>query len=443
MIRRLVIPRLSWALVVAVAVFAAVAGFQLGGGTIPVVPTVDDELLYVGAAGLFGLGVFATMLKRPDVIGRITPTLYVVVALLPLLRFSIPGILIIRFLPLALMAPVVYSLYRDAQPVASHTRIARVAMFAAFATASSSLIANRSGTDYMRLVLMVGGIVLLVGAAPRAWSSTWQASVEKAVGIAWRLVVVSSVVLLPFSSSFLSERLRGAWESPNTLGALIALTTPIAAMRARFPVVYWLIAYTLSIASGSRGGLLALSVALVVVLIQRRRFIQLAALSLVGAGILSSGLVRLQSSHQETFGINTRRLVWEDVFAAFQNSPLTGYGFGAITDHVYSPQVQRWVGSSPQTHSSWLDGLYEQGVLAMVPWVFALLLGLRMAFRAGPMWGVTMLAGLVSATFESWMFAIGGGLGSLYWLIFGAAMLGARSKGAAVDMPAVVEAADV
>lgn len=443
MIRRLVIPRLSWALVFAVAVFAAVAGFQLGGGTVPVVPTVDDELLYVGAAGLFGLGVFATMLKRPDVIGRITPTLYVLVALLPLLRFSIPGISIIRFIPLALMAPVVYSLYRDAEPVPSHARVARVAVFAAFATAASSLIANRGGTDYPRLLLMVGGIALLVGAAPRAWSSAWRESVEKAVGIAYRLIVVSSVAMLPFDGSFQSDRLRGAWESPNTLGALLALTTPIAAKRTRFPIIYWLVAFALSIACGSRGGLLALSVAAAVILVQRRQLIQLVALAGVAVVVLSSGFVRTQADHEQTFGINTRQLVWEDVYGAFQDSPLTGYGFGAVADHVYSPEVQRWVGSSPQTHSSWLDGLYEQGVLGMVPWAAALLLGLGVAFRTGPLWGATMLAGLVSATFESWMFAIGGGLGSLYWIMFGAAMLGARAKRAAVDAPAVTEPADV
>lgn len=428
MIRRLVIPRLSWVLVAAVAGFATIAGFQLGGGTVPVVPKVSNDLLYIGAAALFGLGVFGVLLRRPDVIGRIAPTVYVVVALLPLLRFNVPGVAIIRFIPLALIAPVVYGLYRDAEPVRSHTRVARVAMFAAFATAASSLIANRGGTDYMRLALMVGGIVLLVGAAPRAWSGTWTESVQKAIAIAWKLIVVSSIMLVPFSESYLSDRLRGAWESPNTLGALLALTTPIAARSARFPTLYWAVAFALSIACGSRGGLLALSAAAAVILLQRRRVIQLTALTVLGVVLLSSGLVRTQADHEQTFGINTRQLVWEDVYGAFQESPITGYGFGAVADHVYAPEVQRWVGSSPQTHSSWLDGLYEQGVLGFIPWVAALLFGLVVAFRTGPLWGATMIAGLVSATFESWMFSIGGGLGSLYWIMFGAALLGVGSS---------------
>lgn len=432
MIRRLVIPRLSWALVVAVAVFAAVAGFQLGGGTIPVVPTVDDELLYVGAAALFGLGVFATMLKRPDVIGRVTPTLYVLVALLPLLRFSIPGISIIRFIPLALMAPVVYSLYRDAEPVPSHARVARVAVFAAFATAASSLIANRGGTDYPRLLLMVGGIVLLVGAAPRAWSSTWRGSVEKAVGIAFWLIVVSSVVLLPFSASFLNDRLRGAFTSANALGALLAITTPIAASRSQFGTLYWAAGFGLMIATGTRGGLLALSIAAALVLIQKGRFVQLAAVVAVGALVLGSGVVRTTGDAEDAVGVNTRALIWEEVIDEGQDSPLTGYGFGAFDDFEFSLETQRYAGRTPQSHNSWLDAFYEQGVLGLLPWIVAIVIGLVVARKAGPYWLATLVAGLVSATFESWMFAIGGGIGSLFWLIFGAATLSSPDPSTAV-----------
>lgn len=423
MIRRLVIPRLSWVLIAGVAAFGAIAGFQLGGGTVPIVPALsDDGLLYAAAVGLFGLGIFGTLLRRPDIIGRIAPTFYILVALLPLLRFPVPGITIIRFLPLALVAPVVYSLYRDAEPVPSHTRISRMAMFAAFATAASSLIANRAGTDYMRLLLMVGGIVLLVGAAPRVWSGTWRASVEKAVGIAFWIIVVSTLVLWPLSESFEGDRLRGAFTSPNTLGALLALTTPIAASRSRFGLVHWTLAVTLMIVSGTRGGLLALSVAAALMLLRQRRVFQLSAFVVIGALVLASGVVRTVGD-QESAGVNTRTLIWNEVIGESQDSVLTGYGFGAIDDFQFSAETQRWAGTSPQSHNSWLDAWYEQGALGIIPWAFTLAYGLWTAVRAGPFWGATVIAGLVSATFESWMFAIGGGIGSLFWLMFGAASL--------------------
>lgn len=435
MIRRLVIPPLSLVLVAGVAAFALAAGFQLGGGTLPVVPAVSNDLLYIGAAGLFGLGVFGILLKRPDVIGRIAPTVYVLVALLPQLWFAIPAIDVLRFIPLALIAPVVYGLFRDAEAVVSHTRTARVAVFAALAVASASLIANWAETDRIRLTLMVGGIVLLVGAAPRAWSRTWQAAVEKAVATAFFAIVASSLALLPLSNSLQGDRLQGPFDSPNTLGAVLALSTPIAASRSRFPAIYWVVSFGLSVATGSRGGLLALTVAAVVLLIQQRRTVHVAVLFVIGLIVLSTGVVRTQADHEQAFGINTRSLIWTEVSEASLEAPVVGHGFGAVDDFPFSSETQRWAGSSPQTHNSWLDILYEQGILGIILWAVALSLGLAAAIRAGPMWIATLVAGLVSATFESWLFSIGGGIGSLFWLVFGAAALGStRTEVEAVDV---------
>ena len=421
-----------------ISLFALAAGFQLGGGTFPIGPALPDEMVYIASAGLFGLGAFAILLRRPDVIGRVAPTVYVLVALLPLVRFEVPGISVIRFLPLALIAPVIYSLYRNAAPVPSHTRVARLAVFAAFATAASSLIANRAGTDVMRLLLMVGGIVLLVGAAPRAWSDNWRPSVERAVLITFWLLIVSSIVLAPVDGSFVSDRLRGAFASANGLGALLAITTPIAASRSRFGVAYWTLGFAVLIASGTRGGMLALVLAAVWVLLQKKRVFQLGAAAVIGLLILGTGIIRTQADQEVTLGVNTRQLVWGDVWEASGESPLTGYGFGAAETFEFSQETQRFAGTQPQTHSSWLDAFYEQGLLGMVPWIVVLAVGLITALRTGPVWGATVLAGLVSATFESWMFAIGGGIGSLFWLIFGAASLSAGS-GATPAVPNVTD----
>ncbi len=422
MSRRLTAP-LSALLSLAVAAFALGAGYQFGGGSIPYAPAVPDEMLYAAAAGLLGLGLFGILLRSPAKLGSIAPTVYVVVALLPLLRFSIPAISIIRFVPLALLAPAVYSLYRNAEPIPSHTRVARATAFAAFATAASSLIANRGDTDYLRLLLMVGGIILLVGAAPRAWSSTWRVWVERAVQIVFWAVVISSITLLPFGESFIGDRLRGAFISPNTLGALLALATPIAASRSRFLLVPWSSAFVIVILSGSRGGLLALSLAAIVILIRERRILTLAVFVASAILVLTAGVVRTQADQEETFGVNTRQLVWADVLDASLERPIAGHGFGAVGEIEFSAQTQRFAGTQPQTHSSWLDGLYEQGFLGLTFWIVLLLIGLKAAWSAGSVWFATLVAGVVSATFESWMFSIGGGLGSLFWLVFGAISL--------------------
>ncbi|MGI9606281.1 MAG: O-antigen ligase family protein [Acidimicrobiales bacterium] len=422
MIRRIV-PQFSTIAIAAAAGFALVAGYQLGGGSVPFVPAFSDELILAGAAGLLGAGAMATLLARPQLIGRIAPTIYVIVAFLPLLRFAIPGISFIRFIPLALVAPAAYSLYRRSEPIESHARVARVAMFAAGAAAVLSIVANRSGTDEMRLLLMVGGILLLVGAAPRAWAENWQESVEKAVARTFWLLVILSITFVPFTDSFISDRYRGAFSSPNAFGILVAIATPIAANRSRFAVVYWAISFVMVISSGSRGALLSLSVALVVLLVRHRRFAQLAAAAAVVLLVLATGVVRTQATHEQTFGVNTRELIWTEVFDASLDAPLVGHGFGAADGFPFSAETQRWAGVSPQTHSSWLDAFYEQGAPGLAIFGLALGMGLLAAHRAGPVWVATLVAGLVSATFESWLFAIGGGIGSLFWLVFGAATL--------------------
>lgn len=432
--RRLSFQPFSWFFVAAAAGFAVIAGFQLGGGTLPVVPRLSTEILYVVAAGLFGVGVFASVLRRPDLVGRITPTIYVTVALLPLLRFAIPGIGLIRFLPLALIAPVVYGLYRDAEPIPSHTRIARIAMFAALATAVSSVVANSGTTDYPRLLLMLGGIVLLVGAAPRAWSGLWEHSVTKATWLAFWAIAISSIALLASADSFIDDRYRGAFTSPNTLGALIAVTAPIAASRARFAILPWAAALGIVIMSGSRGGLLALGVAAAIVLARRRQFVQLAAMVLISLAAFGAGAVRTEADHEIAFGVNTRQLIWDEVIESSKDSILTGYGFGSFDSYEFSNETQRFAGANPQSHNSWLDAWYEQGFLGLIPWVAALLVGVWTAFRAGPFWAGAITAGLLSATFESWLFAIGGGIGSLFWLLFGAAALTANRANAADEV---------
>ncbi len=437
MSRRLTSP-LSALLSLAIAALALGAGYQFGGGRIPYAPAVPDEMLYAAAAGLLGLGLFGTLLRSPDLLGRVAPTVYVVVALLPLLRFTIPAIGIIRFVPLALLAPAVYLLFREGEADPRQQLIARLATFAAFATAAASLIANRPDTDLFRLILMVGGIVLLVGAAPRAWGRDWQESVAKAVGVVFVALVLTSVLSIPFEDSYVDERLRGVFTSPNALGALLAITTPLAASRTRFSLAAWGSALALVIMTGTRAGLLALAVGAVVGMVKQRQYRRLAALGTLGLIGLAAGYVRVSSDQDAVRGgRNTRDVIWEEVAPAIGDSWITGHGFGSFADFEFSQQAQIWVGTSPETHNSWLDASYEQGLLGLVPWVLLLIVGLRTSFRVGPFWSATIIAGLVSATFESWLFAIGGGIGSLFWMVFGASAISAHSQLGRLD-----EAAD-
>ncbi len=424
MIERILRPELAYLFVALAAAFGGGAGYQLGGGVLPLVPAVADEFLYVIAISLFGVGALAILIAQPDVIGRIGPTSYIIIAMLPLLRFGIPGVLVLRFIPLALIAPVVYGLYRDAEEIRSHTRLARFAVFAAGSITVTSVVANRGSTDVPRLLLLLGGIVLLVGAAPRAWSATWQDAVVRAIQILFWAVAISTFATLGVNGSFLDDRLRGVFFSATTLGALLALTTPLAAARSRIPIVHWAIAFALSIAAGSRGGLLALTAAAAIVLIHRRRFFVLATAAAIGVLVFSTGVIRTQSDHEVTLGVNTREIIWDQVLDGARESPLIGHGFGSVAEFDYSLESQLYIGQSPEVHSSWVETIYEQGLFSAVFWFGALVAALVASFRSGPAWFATVVAGLISATFESWMFSLGGGLGSLFWIVVGAAALG-------------------
>lgn len=401
---------------------AVIVGLQVGGVRIPRLPSLSLLQLVVVSVAFCASGTVAVLLREPDKIGEIAPLVYAFVGFPPLLRFVVPGADLVRFIPLALVAPVVYGLYRAGSFTTGQAFAARVTGFAVLSSVATSLIANPLTTDMARLILMASGIVVLAVAAPRAWGFLWSEAVARAAHASFLAIVVSTPFTLLVDGSILNGRYRGLFFSPNTVGALLAITTPIAASRTRFAGVYWVASIGIVVASGSRGGMLAVSAGLLYELWRGRRVGIAIVVSLLAIVVLSAGVVRVQSDHEENFGVNTRELIWAEVGERAMERPLIGHGFGSMRDFEYSAETRRWSGQKPETHSSWVDALYEQGVLGLVLFGAVFVVGLRRSVDAGTAWTAALLAGLVSATFESWMFSLAGGIGSLYWLILGAAI---------------------
>lgn len=401
---------------------AAISGLLLGGYPLPFVPSFTASQVAVASIGVVGAGLVALLLRHPDTIGRIAPAVYAIVGIPPLLRIGIPGADLLRFVPLALVAPVVYGLFRDGSFTKSQAFVARIVFFAVLSTVATSLIVNFGDSDLPRLVLMASGIVILAIAAPRAWGSLWTEAVARAVHLVFVMIVITAPFTLLSTESMQNERFRGFFFSANTVGALLAITAPIAASRSRFPLLYWMSAAAIVIASGSRGGMLALGAGLVYQLWRSRRLDIAIAVALVGTVVLSMGVVRIQADQEETLGVNSRELIWEEVAGEVVQRPLVGHGFGSIRDFEFSENTRRFAGQQPETHSSWVDALYEQGVVGFALFISVFGLALKHSRLAGSAWTATLIAGLVSATFESWMFSLGGGIGTIYWMILGAAI---------------------
>jgi O-antigen ligase len=287
--------------------------------------------------------------------------------------------------------------------------------------ASQSVLLSRGDSDLLRLVLLVGGIVVLLFLAPRVWAADWAPSVEQAMRLLFWAVAISSLAILLTLDLGATARFRGPFVNANTLAIAVALSVPFAAVGRRFMGAFpWTLALMLVVLSGSRAGLLALTAGFAVAAARQRRFLVLAVGTCLVGILLLLGAVRLETDHQKAAGANTRELIWGDLLDAAEESPVFGHGFGAADGFVFGPEVQRWVGESPETHSSYVDAIYEQGYLGLLLWAITLLSGCLLGWRAGGPWVSLAVAGAVGAGFESWLFAIGGGTGVLFWMSLGA-----------------------
>jgi len=145
-------------------------------------------------------------------------------------------------------------------------------------------------------------------------------------------------------------------------------------------------------------------------------------------------IFKLDQSRPHTGVFGSRQAPWDDSIAAIKQHPWFGTGFGTSdlggdrTDIQYSSIYTKW-GSNREHGSSYLALAEYVGLLGIVPFIILLVLLLRAATRAylwmrrnkspnnyAVVFAMIVMAGLIHAGFEDWLFAVGSYLSVFFWV---------------------------
>jgi O-antigen ligase len=195
--------------------------------------------------------------------------------------------------------------------------------------------------------------------------------------------VASLDTLFLFWKGGVQRRFAAGEADPNSLAMTLALALPMAwylGVTSHKPLMRWVYrgyfaAGLLAIGlTGSRGGMLATAVALLVVPLTMTKLppgrLAAAVIMLGLAGALAVAYVpekiveRLATTGTEVeeLSLGGRFTLWRAGVKAFVNRPLTGYGSGA-----WRTAVSPWLGPNPQVaHNSFLSVLVETGLVGLL-----------------------------------------------------------------------------
>jgi O-antigen ligase len=145
-------------------------------------------------------------------------------------------------------------------------------------------------------------------------------------------------------------------------------------------------------------------------------------------------IFKLDQSRPHTGVFGSRQAPWDDSIAAIKQHPWFGTGFGTSdlggdrTDIQYSSIYTKW-GSNREHGSSYLALAEYVGLLGIVPFIILLVLLLRAAAQAyswmrrnespnnyAVVFAMIVIAGLIHAGFEDWLFAVGSYLSVFFWV---------------------------
>jgi exopolysaccharide production protein ExoQ len=289
-----------------------------------------------------------------------------------------------------------------------------------------------------------------------------------AIAVAASLAVMILAPRLGFSNlgGGYGDAWRGAFTHKNWLGAAMSVGTLVGAYSygvranhrllsgATFIGCLFLLIMSRS-ATSIVSTLVAFLVAILGAAIQNRRVPVLRAFALMGLlatvvlallyPLMDINLKDLPRLAGRSSDLTGRAEVWRAVWAAIQNRPLTGYGYGFWT----VPSVTRsniWLSANwevPHSHNNWLDAGLQLGLVGVVIAAFIWLSALRRAmwlifvqYGHGALLYLTILFGcLTKSAVETVTFAPG--ILSLFWWVTSYIYIAriAREKAAATNAP--------
>jgi O-antigen ligase len=344
----------------------------------------------------------------------------------------------------ALLAPVYYA--RRTNRI-SFDYVHLLGLFVVVTAFSSALVSVNPVITVLKALSVAGLFVYSSIGARIFWSRDPELFVRRLILMVEVMVYFTAICyLLSFS----------VWGNPNSLGLIMGcICWPVLLWRLILPadrqeyprrLASVLVCAGLLILSLSRASMMAAFVISLFLLLGARRYrTLLMGISLFLAILLNLFLLmpeRFQSAsetllykhgeHGESAHLmETREKPWERSLATFRQHPWLGLGFGAAdnsTDRRLTYETQGYY--TRERGSSYLTILETIGVLGAVPCALLLLCLIREIWkvfsrlrRSGEVnqpavvAAAILLGGLVSASFEDWMFAVGYYMSVIFWLL--------------------------
>lgn len=261
-----------------------------------------------------------------------------------------------------------------------------------------------------------GAALLAVGVLLTAVTPDNVSYMERLLVRAAAAFLVLNLVVAVTPLGVLAGRTRGVFANPNSLAVFIVLVLPLLFAHRRYrPLV--LVGLGLLVGTGSRSGVLAVLAEAVVALalLNRHRVVQprilagalLIGLAAVAVRVLASSTVSDSSVGSAGYVLrsgDSRTALWTQAVQAWLQRPGLGFGAGAYP---------------ADTANSYLKLLTDLGVLGVLAALPLLALQARQFWSGRPQQAALVSGAVVSAFFESWMFAAGSTFFLLYWMQVG------------------------
>lgn len=390
---------------------AAASGLALGWGV--------DLPFVLGA--LVVLGSLVAALRRLDALVAVA----LVAFLLPTARFGVTsiflslrwGVYLLLLLVLAMRATAARRL-GGASTGPSAVLLALVVLVVA-STAWSVAPVLTLGRAVTFAGLVVAILLVRVVAAGTA-------QVQGAFKAVAALVALTSIA--GFASTGIGGRYAGIFTNPNAMGVATALLFPVALQEAfvartrRGRVFFATIAAVLAgeaTAAGSRGGLLAVAAAYLVIgwaHVRPDRSLWRVVAFLLPVALAVVGAFTVADPHRFSTE-NSRDRLWGVFPEVYARHPVLGTGFG--TTQVVLAPLSYETGYVDERgvnfHNSYLNLLTDIGALGAACFAGLVAVAWRRRKKAEGAMAAIVVAGLVSAVFESWMFSVGSGFAFVFW----------------------------
>jgi O-antigen ligase len=277
------------------------------------------------------------------------------------------------------------------------------------------------------------------------WKYAYDQGPQKVVNlilqVAMFIFIVSYLMIIFFPHrAFFASRFQGIFENPNSMGLICAILLPLAFwqfLETRKKSALFLLFLMLggSLLSASRTSINAVIFSLGYFIYKRTgKYRPLVFFSFLSLASVLAWIIESLSQHffSAYFRFGTlptgggRLEIWPYALALIKDNPLFGYGFG-VEDRIFKLKGIMLSGRYPSyVHNSYLGLMLQLGILGVI-FFFAPLLTLlfkelfskqnsetpllRYALQA------SLIAGLLCAIFESWIYSVGNSQAFPFWNI--------------------------